>query len=416
MDVILIPGLWLDGSSWEKVVPALEKAGHRTHALTLPGMESKDSDRSEITLQDHVHAAVAAIDSLDPAGGKVVLVGHSAGGAIAHAAVDARPHRVARVVYIGGFPTGDGDSVADGYPATSAEVPLPDWSAFGDDDLADLGDKARAEFRERAIPSPEHVTRDPQQLSEERRYNVPVTVIATEFSSEMLRQWIEQGMAPVREFTRIRDVEHVDLPTGHWPQFTRPEELGQAILAAISAPLVTDLDEQGRPEPPLVAGETASVLGFLDYQRATLAWKSAGLDAAGLQAKVAASSMTLGGILKHLGFVEDWWFSHWLRGWDLQPPWDRVDWDADPDWDWSSAAEDSPEQLFALWQDAVARSRALVAEALPDGGLDGLAQRTWPDGRAPSLRWILLHMIEEYARHNGHADLIRESVDGLAGE
>ena len=104
MDIILIPGLWLDGSSWDEVVPVLEQAGHRTHALTLPGMESKDADRSEITLRDHVDAVIAAIDSVDPADGKVVLVGHSAGGAIAHAAVDARPDRVARVVYVGGSP------------------------------------------------------------------------------------------------------------------------------------------------------------------------------------------------------------------------------------------------------------------------------------------------------------------------
>jgi hypothetical protein len=95
--------------------------------------------------------------------------------------------------------------------------------------------------------------------------------------------------------------------------------------------------------------------------------------------------------------------------------WDTVDWKADPDWDWHSAAEDNPEQLHALWQDAVARSRSLVAEALGDGGLGRLARRTWPDGRAPSLRWILVHLIEEYARHNGHADLLRESVDGLTG-
>jgi hypothetical protein len=93
-----------------------------------------------------------------------------------------------------------------------------------------------------------------------------------------------------------------------------------------------------------------------------------------------------------------------------------VDWKADPDWDWHSAADDSPEQLFALWRDAVARSRLLVSEALADGGLEQLARRTWTDGRAPSLRWILVHMIEEYARHNGHADLLRESVDGLTGE
>jgi len=179
---------------------------------------------------------------------------------------------------------------------------------------------------------------------------------------------------------------------------------------------MTDLDEHGRPEPPLAADETASILGFLEYQRATLAWKCEGLDAGVLRATVGASSITLGGLLKHLAYVEDDWFSRWLHGREKAPPWDTVDWAADRDWDWHSAAEDTPEQLLTLWQDAVARSRALVAEALGDGGLDRLAQRTWPTGEAPSLRWILLHMIEEYARHNGHADLLRESVDGLTGE
>jgi pimeloyl-ACP methyl ester carboxylesterase len=232
MDIILIPGLWLDGSSWEKVVPALEQAGHRTHPLTLPGMESKDTNRSEITLRDHVDAVVDAIDSCG-SDGQVVLVGHSAGCGIAHAAVDARPDRVARAVYVGGFPTGDGDAVAEGYPAENGEVPLPDWSAFEEEELVDLDDEARAAFRERAIPSPEHVTRDPQQLSDERRYDVPVTVICTEFTSQMLRDWVERGLAPVREFAKIRDVEYVDLPTSHWPQFTRPEELARTILASV---------------------------------------------------------------------------------------------------------------------------------------------------------------------------------------
>jgi uncharacterized damage-inducible protein DinB len=179
---------------------------------------------------------------------------------------------------------------------------------------------------------------------------------------------------------------------------------------------VTDLDEYGRPEPPPAGDEAATLLGFLEFQRATLAWKCGGLDAAGLQAKVGASSMTLGGLLKHLAYVEDLWFSRSLHGRDPAPPWDTVDWEADRDWDWHSAAQDTPEQLTALWREAVARSRALVKEALADGGLDQLARRTWPDGRAPSLRWILCHMIEEYARHNGHADLLRESVDGLVGE
>jgi uncharacterized damage-inducible protein DinB len=179
---------------------------------------------------------------------------------------------------------------------------------------------------------------------------------------------------------------------------------------------MTDLDEHGRPEPPLAGGETDTLLGFLDFQRATLAWKCSGLDAAGLNATVGPSSMTLGGMLKHLAYVEDSWFSRWLHGNERRPPWDTVDWAADPDWDWHSAAEDTPEQLRAMWQDAVDRSRSLVAEALADGGPERLARRTWPDGRAPSLRWILVHMIEEYSRHNGHADLLRESVDGLTGE
>ena len=176
------------------------------------------------------------------------------------------------------------------------------------------------------------------------------------------------------------------------------------------------IDEHGRPEPPIAADETAAILGFLDYQRATLGWKCAGVDAAGLAATVGASSMTLGGLLKHMAYVEDHWFSRSLHGRDPAPPWNTVDWTADRDWEWHSAADDTPEQLDSLWREAVARSRSLVADALADGGLDRLARRGWPDGTAPSLRWIMLHMIEEYARHNGHADLLRESVDGATGE
>jgi pimeloyl-ACP methyl ester carboxylesterase len=233
MDVILIPGFWLDGSSWDEVVPILEEAGHHTRALTLPGMEAKDADRSGITLRDHVAAVVGVIDSVDPAGGKVVLVGHSGGGAIAHAAVDARPARVARVVYVDSGPLGDGGVINDELPVENGEVPLPDWPLFDDEDLIDLDDELRAAFRERAIPTPEHVTSDPQQLSDERRYEVPVTVIACEFPSAKLREWMGQGHPYVRELAKIREVDFVDLPTGHWPQFTRPQELGRAILASV---------------------------------------------------------------------------------------------------------------------------------------------------------------------------------------
>jgi uncharacterized damage-inducible protein DinB len=179
---------------------------------------------------------------------------------------------------------------------------------------------------------------------------------------------------------------------------------------------MTVIDDHGRPEPPVAAGETATLLGFLDYQRATLRWKCAGLDADGLRATVGASTMTLGGLLKHMAAVEDHWFSRSLHGRDPEPPWNTVDWEADPDWEWHSAADDSPAQLLALWEDAVDRSHALVDEALGDAGLDRPSQLVWPDGRSPGLRWIVVHMIEEYARHNGHADLLRESVDGLTGE
>jgi pimeloyl-ACP methyl ester carboxylesterase len=232
MHVILIPGLWLDGPSWDKVLPGLEAAGLIPHALTLPGMESRDADRSKITLSDHVDAVVAEIDAVDPADGPVIVVGHSAGAGIASAVVDARPDRVRRVVYIGGFPAADGEALVDGFTAVNGEVALPDWSAFDDADLTDLDEAARAEFRARAIPSPEQVIDGPVRLSDDRRYDVPVTVICPEFTSDTLRGWIEAGMPPVQEFTKIRDLDYVDLPTGHWPQFTRPDDLARVIADA----------------------------------------------------------------------------------------------------------------------------------------------------------------------------------------
>lgn len=174
--------------------------------------------------------------------------------------------------------------------------------------------------------------------------------------------------------------------------------------------------DQRRPEPPIAGDETATLLGSLERKRATLAWKCEGLDAAGLRTTLGRSSITLGGPLKHLAHDEDDYFSGRLLGRAPESPWDAVDRDADPDWDWHSAAEDSPERLVALWQDAVARSRAIVSEALANGGMEQLGRYTTPDGESPSLRRIMIDLIEEYARHVGHADLIRESVDGLVGE
>ena len=176
------------------------------------------------------------------------------------------------------------------------------------------------------------------------------------------------------------------------------------------------LDSQPRPEPPVTGDEAATLLGYLERQRATFAWKVGGLDAAGLRETLGASAMTLGGMLKHLARFEDDMSTEWLRGQQQLPPWNGVDWDTDPAWDWRTAADDTPGDLYARWQDAANRSRALFAEALAgDGPARREAAIAASGGRIPSLRYILINMIEEYARHNGHADLIRESVDGLVG-
>jgi pimeloyl-ACP methyl ester carboxylesterase len=230
MDIILVPGFWLDASSWSEVTPPLVAAGHRVHPLTLPGLDSLDTPRAGIGLREHIDAVVAAVDDID---GPVVLVGHSGGGAIIHGAVDARPDRVARAVYVDSGPLAEGGVINDELPAEGDEVPLPPWEFFEEEDLIDLNDELRAAFRARAIPEPRAVTSDPQHLHDERRYDVSATVIACEFPSSVLTEWIAAGHPYVAELARIRDVEYVDLPTGHWPQFTRPAELGVAILVAV---------------------------------------------------------------------------------------------------------------------------------------------------------------------------------------
>ena len=232
MDVILIPGFWLDASSWERVVPVLEEAAHRVNPLTLPGLESPDADRSGIGLRDHIDAVAAVVDGY-PADVRVVLVGHSGGGAIAHGVADARPDRIARVVYVDAGPLGHGNAINDELPVVDGEVPLPDWSVFDDADLVDLDDALRAEFRARAVPEPKGVAYDPVELHDERRYDVPVTIIACEFPSAALVEWIAADSPFTRELARVKQVDYVDLPTGHWPQFTKPVQLGQAIVAAI---------------------------------------------------------------------------------------------------------------------------------------------------------------------------------------
>jgi hypothetical protein len=176
---------------------------------------------------------------------------------------------------------------------------------------------------------------------------------------------------------------------------------------------VTYLDADGRyvaheVDPSDAGDAVATLLGYLERQRATFAWKCGGLDAAGLGATHPPTSMTLGGMLKHLARFEDDMSTEWLLGQPQRAPWNAVDWVADQAWDWRTAGEETPSLLYARWQEAVDRSRALFAAAVvkPDAGRPA---------EAPSVSYILVNMIEEYARHNGHADLIRESVDGLVG-
>jgi hypothetical protein len=169
-------------------------------------------------------------------------------------------------------------------------------------------------------------------------------------------------------------------------------------------------------EPPLAGTEVEHLLGALGRLRTTFRWKADDLDSAGLQTRIGASSLTLGGLLKHLARAEDQMFTFKLSGTPPHAPWDTVDWKSDPEWDFESAAEDTPEQLYALWDQTIERSETTLDAALADGGLDQLVHLNWPGVGRFSLRRLVCDLIEEYGRHTGHADLLREAVDGRVGE
>jgi uncharacterized damage-inducible protein DinB len=169
-----------------------------------------------------------------------------------------------------------------------------------------------------------------------------------------------------------------------------------------------------RHRPSLQADERTMLVAYLDFQRATMLLKAEGLSDQQLAQTTAASSLTLGGLLKHLALVEDHWFRHMLLGEEPAALWRDHDWDADPDWEFESAAQDSGAWLVDLYTNACDASRAAVASL---ESLDHLSSRpSHRTGEHFSLRWVLLHMIEETARHAGHADLLREAIDGVTGE
>jgi pimeloyl-ACP methyl ester carboxylesterase len=230
MDIVLLGGLWLPHKEWDEVVAMLAELGHRGVPVLLPGQG--DGNRTA-TLEDQVAAVLLAIDESE---GKPLVVGHSASSALAWIAADARSQQVAGVVLIGGFPTPDGATYADFFPVVDGVMPFPGWEPFEGPDSADLDIATRARLGADMIPVPEGVSRGVVQLEDERRYEVPVTVICPEFSPAQAQEWMDAGQVP--ELPLVKHLELVDIDSGHWPMVTQPTEL--ARLLGEAATLLAD--------------------------------------------------------------------------------------------------------------------------------------------------------------------------------
>jgi pimeloyl-ACP methyl ester carboxylesterase len=224
MEILLIAGLWLDGSAWDDVVPALEALGHRPVPLTLPG---QGDGSASATLDDQVTAVLAAVDS---AAGKPMVVGHSAACTLAWLAADARPEKVATVALVGGFPTADGQPYADFFPCKDGSMPFPGWGPFEGPDSADLDEEARRAFASAAIPVPEGVAKGTVRLTDERRFDVPVVLVCPEFTPAQAKEWIAAGDLP--ELAKVKHLDYVDIDSGHWPMVSEPVALARLLAAA----------------------------------------------------------------------------------------------------------------------------------------------------------------------------------------
>jgi len=221
MDIVLIAGMWLDGSAWDDVVPELEELGHHPVALTLPGQGDGNADAS---YGDQVAAVVAAVDAAD---GPAVVVGHSAACTLAWVAADARPDKVAHVALIGGMPTKDGDMYFGFFEPVDGVVPFPGWEPFEGPDSDDMSAELKATVAAGAIAVPAAVTQGVVSLTDERRYDVPVTLVCPEFTPADAKEWLEAGEIP--ELTRATRLDYVDIDSGHWPMFTKPAELARIL-------------------------------------------------------------------------------------------------------------------------------------------------------------------------------------------
>jgi pimeloyl-ACP methyl ester carboxylesterase len=221
MDILLIAGMWLDGSVWDSVATELDARGHRAVPLTLPG---QGDGTASATLADQSAAVIAAVDA---ASGKPMVVGHSAASSLAWLAADARPATISKVVLIGGFPAADGATYFDDLPIQDGVMHFPGWEAFEGPDTADLDDAAKKAIAAVMIPVPEAVTSGVIKLSDERRYDVPVVLVCPEFTPAQAREWIEQGGVP--ELAKSKHVSFADIDSGHWPMYSAPAELARLL-------------------------------------------------------------------------------------------------------------------------------------------------------------------------------------------
>lgn len=221
--IVLVPGFWLGAWAWDEVAERLESDGHEVTAVTLPGLESVDTDRSSITFADHVAAIVDAVES---AGRPAVLAVHSGAGAPGHEAVDRVPGSIAAMVYVDtGAATGPGNPDFDG-----VEWPLPPADELAaEENLDGLTEEQLARFRERAIPQPGAALREGPTLGNAARLDVPTTVICTGFSSDEYRAAVEEGYPFLAGLADLHDLTYVDLPTSHWPMWSRPADLADLL-------------------------------------------------------------------------------------------------------------------------------------------------------------------------------------------
>ena len=221
--IILVPGFWIGAWAWDEVAAALRAAGHDVTALTLPGLESADADRSAITMSDHVNAIC---DAVRAAVAPVVLAVHSGAGASGYGASDRVPELIAAMVYVDSAPaTG---ALAPDFDAVEMPLPSPEELA-AEENLDGLTEEQLETFRRRAVPEPGAALREAPVLKNDARLALPSTVVCTGFSSEQYKEFVKQGYAWLGGLTELRDVTYVDLPTSHWPMWSRPRELAAII-------------------------------------------------------------------------------------------------------------------------------------------------------------------------------------------